>query len=186
MIIYCKLIIQAILNKNIEFMQTFLHPQECRAGRELWISVSCFLLLWAPYLSQTWRRSQNPLWRRSLSWPPFHRWRKLILGGVKWRSHDHPVEMFGPNPLFPRVSLCFIPWDDQGLLKVFFRFHRCVPQHHCCSCLQCFALLIYVEMDSTPSGYIGEILFSTRSFFLAFLRTQNCSQSDWLLEAIGK
>lgn len=39
MIIYCKLIIQAILNKNIEFMQTFLHPQECRAGRELWITV---------------------------------------------------------------------------------------------------------------------------------------------------
>lgn len=34
MIIYCKLIIQVILNKNIEFTQTFLHPQEYRTGRE--------------------------------------------------------------------------------------------------------------------------------------------------------
>lgn len=37
-IIYCKLIIQAILNKNIEFTQTFLHPQECRTGRQRWIT----------------------------------------------------------------------------------------------------------------------------------------------------
>lgn len=52
---------------------------------------------------------------------------------------------------------------------------------HACNA---FALLNYVKKDSVLCDNIGEILQHT--FFLAFLRTQNCSQSGWLLEAIGK
>lgn len=86
MIIYCKLIIQAILNKNTEFTQAFLHPQECRTGREHWIteSISCYFGHHiARYLSQTWSLCQNSSWRRWLPQPPFLQMKQLFLGEVK-------------------------------------------------------------------------------------------------------
>lgn len=103
---------------------------------------------------------------------------------MKWQSHDHPIaqqKYLDQTPFSRSSSPCCNPCTDQGVLKV----QRSVS-HNTVAVHACNALPYWFMLKRTRcSAVILEKLFSTH-FFLAFLRTQNCSQSDRLLEAIAK
>lgn len=101
-----------------------------------------------------------------------------------WPSNS-TVEMFGSSLLFPSIFPCFSPWDDQGFLKVLSRFQRSVS-HNTIVVHVCNVLPYWFMLKRTQHSVVILENFFCAHFFLAFLRIQNCSQSDWLLEAIGK
>lgn len=189
MIIYCKLIIQAILNKNIEFTQTFLLPQEFRPGRESLITEFWVWLLWAPYCKIFHKPEDPKIFYEGCCCHSLHRWRNLILRGVKWQIHDNPMpqEKYLDQITFPQASSppCCSSCTDQGLLNVLSRFLRSVS-HSTVVVHACNYLPYWFMLKRTQCSAVMLEKFLSTYFFLACLRTQNCSQSDWLLEAIGK
>lgn len=91
---------------------------------------------------------------------PFFRWSNFFLEEVKLQSHNHSVALqkYLDQTSFSWASSSNWSRASKGAFQI---SKISVPQNCCCSCLQFFALLIYVKKGSVLLSNIREILQHT-------------------------